>query len=326
MRVPNPSPPPPVTPGGIAVSYSEKAEAHADNLKTQFQPVTDPSVPAVIDLVDMALSSYFLTPVSEPKLTNPEEVQATIRGLKISKAPGSNGIPNRALKHPPQRAVSLLVQILNSTLLTHHFPTMWRHARVISILKPGKDPALPSSYRPVSLLNTVSKLFEKILLARILHEVSERGLMRDEKFGFRPRHSTPLQLAHLVERITRNFAEKKLTGAVFLDVVKAFDTVWIDGLLYKLTLLNFPSYIIHKISSYLRGRTFKASFQTATSSRQGMQAEVAQGGLISPVLFNLYVNDMPSPLHHVELALYADDTAIITTSRKLTLLVSYLES
>jgi hypothetical protein len=88
-----------------------------------------------------------------------------------------------------------------------------------------------------------------------------------------------LQLYSLVERITRNFGEKRLTGAVFLDVAKAFDTVWIDGLLYKLTLLNFPSYIVHTISSYLRGRTFEVSFQTATSSRRGMWAGVAQIGL-----------------------------------------------
>jgi len=82
---------------------------------------------------------------------------------------------------------------------------------------------------------------KKILLARILHEVSERGLIRNEQFGFRPRHSTSLQLARLVERITGNFGEKRLTGAVFPNVAKAFDTVWIDGLLYKLTILNFPS-------------------------------------------------------------------------------------
>ena len=86
-------------------------------------------------------------------------------------------------------------------------------------------------------------------------------------------------------------------------MAKVFDTVWIDGLLYKLTFLNFPSYIVHTISSYLRGRTFEASFQTATSSRQGMRVGVAQGGLISPVLFSPYVNDTPSPSHYVELAL-----------------------
>jgi hypothetical protein len=135
-----------------------------------------------------------------------------------------------------------------------------------------------------------------------------------------------LQLPRLVERITRNFGEKRLTDAVFLNVAKAFDTVWIDGLLYKLTLLNFPSYIVHTIFSYLRDRTFEASSQTATSSRRGMRAGVAQGGLTSPVLFSLYVKEMPSPSHHVELALYADDTAVIATSRKPTLLVRYLES
>ena len=109
-------------------------------------------------------------------------------------------------------------------------------------------------------------------------------------------------------------------------MAKAFNTVWIDGLLYKLTLLNFPSYTVHTISSYLRDRTFQASFQMATSSRPGMRAGVVQGALISPVLFSLYVNDMPSPSHHVELALYMDDMAITAMSCKPTLLVSYLES
>jgi retron-type reverse transcriptase len=89
-------------------------------------------------------------------------------------------------------------------------------------------------------------------------------------------------------------------------VVKAFDTVWIDGLLYKLILLKFPFYIVHAISSYLRDRTFEASFRTVTSSRRGMKSGVAQGGLISPILFSLYVNGIPSPSHHVQLVLYAD--------------------
>jgi hypothetical protein len=135
-----------------------------------------------------------------------------------------------------------------------------------------------------------------------------------------------LQLARLVERLTRNVSEKRLTGAVFLDVAKAFDTAWIDDLLHKLTLLNFPFYIVHTISSYFRGRTFKGSFRTATLFLRVMRARVAQGGLISPVLFSLYVKDMTSPSNHVELAHYADDTAIIATSRKPTLLFSYLES
>jgi hypothetical protein len=224
MSVPTPSPPL-VTPWEIALSDSEKAEALADNLETQFRPVTDPSVPAVNEMVDVSLRSYFLSPARDPKLTTPDEVQEAIRGLKISKAPGPNAIQNRALKHLPQRPVSLLVQIFNAFLLSHQFPTGWKDARVVSILKPGKDPALPSSYRPISLLDTFGKLFEKILLARTLHVVNERGLMRDEQFGFRPRHRTSLQVSRLVKRITRNFGEKKFTGAVFFDLAKAFDTV-----------------------------------------------------------------------------------------------------
>ena len=163
---------PPCHPGGIALSDSENAEDFADILDIQFQPVTDPSVPTVIEMVGVALRSYFLPPASEPKLTNPNKVQEVIMGLKFSKAPCRNGIPNRALKRLPQGALSLLVQTFNALLLTHHFPSVWKHARVISILKPGKDPALASSYRPISLLDTIGKLFQNIIFARILHVVS----------------------------------------------------------------------------------------------------------------------------------------------------------
>jgi len=109
--------------------------------------VTDPSFPSVIEMVDVALRSHLISPASEPRLTNREEVQEAIRGLEVNKAPGPDGIPKRALKHPTQRAVSLLVLLFNAILITHHFPIVWKHARVISILKPGKDPALPLFYR-----------------------------------------------------------------------------------------------------------------------------------------------------------------------------------
>jgi hypothetical protein len=96
---------------------------------------------------------------------------------------------------------------------------------VFLTLKPGKYPALPSSYGPISLLDTIGKLFEKILLFRILYEERGRRLLHDEQFGFRPKHGNALQLARLVERVSRNSDEKGLTDAVFLDVAKAFDTV-----------------------------------------------------------------------------------------------------
>jgi hypothetical protein len=182
--------------------------------------VTEPSVTAVIEMVDVALICNFLTPAGEPKLPNPDEVQEGIRSLKVSKAPGPNSILRRALKNLPQQAVSLLAQVYNEILLTRRFLTVWKHVLVINMLKPGKDPPLPSFYRPINLFNTFGKLFERILLARILHDVSECGLMRNEKFRYRPRRSISLQLASPVERKTRDFGKMRLTGAVFLDVAK----------------------------------------------------------------------------------------------------------
>ena len=169
-------------------------------------------------MVDEALRAYSFAPTSEHKLTKSAEVQDAFRGLKVGKAPGPNSIPNMALKHLPQRAEFLLVAIFNAALLTQSYPTIWKHARIISILKLGKDRALPSSCRPISLLDTIGKLYEKIQLSRILSEVSGLGLLRDEQFGFTPKHSTSLHLACLIERVTSNFGEKRLTGAVFLGL------------------------------------------------------------------------------------------------------------
>jgi len=97
--------------------------------------VTVPSVPAVFEMVGVALMSYFLTPSSEPKLT--DEVQEAISVVDVGQIPDLIGIRNRALKHVPQRAIYLLAQIFNAILRTHQFPTVLKHAGVISILKPG---------------------------------------------------------------------------------------------------------------------------------------------------------------------------------------------
>jgi hypothetical protein len=174
------------------------------------------------------------------------------------------------------------------------------------------------------LHGTVGKIFDKMLLAGVLREVNERGLLRDEQFGFRPRHSTMLQLARLVERVNRNFDERRLTGAVFLHVVKAFDTVWVKGLIYRQTVLNFPSYLV-KTVSYLDCGTFQTSFKSTTCTRSVMPAGVAQGGLVT-LYSSACVHDIPTTSHHVELAQYADGTALIATSRDPSLLVGYLEA
>jgi hypothetical protein len=127
-------------------------------------------------------------------------------------------------------------------------------------------------------------------------------------------------------KVSRNVDEQRLTSVVFLNVAKAFETVWVDGLLYKLTILNVPSYLVKTIPSNQNSQTMEASFQSTTSTIRRMQAGVAQGGIISPILIILYINDMLSPSRHVELVLNADDTAVICTSRQSALLVKHLET
>ena len=152
----------------MGISDSEKAGALAEFLEVQFQPMTIPYVPEVIEMVDVALRSYFMTRVTEHEVTNPVEIHEAIRSFKVGETSDTNGIPNRALKHLPQRAVSLLAQIFKAVVVNHHFPTMWKHDRVISIVKTRKDPVLPASYRSISLLETIVKLFENVLLTRLL--------------------------------------------------------------------------------------------------------------------------------------------------------------
>jgi hypothetical protein len=198
VRVPSPSPPL-LVPGGLALSDSEKAESLADSLAAQFQPVNDTSSPAVIKAVDEVMRAYEYAPASEPQLTSPSEEQEAINGLQVGKTPGPNGVRNRALSHLTKSHNSF-TKLLNAVLLRQYFPPGWKHACVISILKPGKDPTLLSSYRPISQLDAFGKLFEKILLTRVLREVNEHGLLRDEQFGFRPGHRTALQLARIDEK------------------------------------------------------------------------------------------------------------------------------
>ena len=108
-------------------------------------------------------------------------------------------------------------------------------------------------------------------------EINYRGILRNEQLGSKPGFSTTLQLAQLVKRVKRKFDEKWLTGAVFLGVAKAFVNLWIESLLFKLTILEFPLYLVKIITSYLHSRIYVAAFEAGASSCRLMRAEVAQG-------------------------------------------------
>jgi hypothetical protein len=137
-----------------------------------------------------------------------------------------------------------LTHLINHCIRLSHFPTPRKEAKVVALPKPGKDPKFPQNLRPISLLPTTGKGFEKIILQIAQKHMGERNLLNASPFGFRARHSTTLQCMRLVDHVTLNFNNNMSTAAVFLDIEKAFDTAWHPGLLYELSKLNLlaPSF------------------------------------------------------------------------------------
>ncbi|GBP79378.1 Probable RNA-directed DNA polymerase from transposon BS [Eumeta japonica] len=172
----------------------------------------------------------------------------------------------------------------------------------------GNPPDLPGSYRPISLLSGLGKIYERILKSRLSEYLFSKGLIINEQFGFRPNHSCPQQALRLVEYITEDFKTKKRTVAVFFDVAKAFDRVWHAGLIYKLYQLNVPDRLILIIHHYLTDKHFMFRHENTPSTRRLIRAGVPQDSTLSLLLYSAYTNDIPRPSAGVQLALFADDT------------------
>ena len=155
--------------------------------------------------------------------TSPKEIQLIISKLASKKSPGHDLITNKILKNLTPKALTYLASLFNSTMRIGTFPLTWKHAIIVPIHKPGKQANSPTSYRPISLLPTLSKLYERILLNRIkpfLHIIPKY------QFGFKTQHSTCHQIQRISEIIVHRFENKKYTTAVFLDLTQAFDKIW----------------------------------------------------------------------------------------------------
>jgi hypothetical protein len=137
---------------------------------------------------------------------------------------------------------------------------------VIALPKPGKDPKLPQNLRPISLLPTMGKLFEKLIVRIIQRHFEGNNMLNPCQFGFRARHSTTLQCMRLADHVTLNFSDDMSTAAVFLDIEKAFDTTWHHGLLYKLSDLHFSPSLIKLINSFLSYRKFRVKAEGELST------------------------------------------------------------
>jgi len=192
-------------------------------------------------------------------------------------------------------------------------PSIWKHAQIILIHKPGKPPENSSSYRPISLLSVIGKLFEKILLKRITKIATVNKIIPDFQFGFKSKHSTIHQLHRVVDQISSAFESKQICIGIFLDIAQAFDRVWHPGLLFKLkSFLPAPYYLL--IKSYLNQRTFVTKINGTFSNSQIATAGVPQDSDIAPFLFNVFTSDLPLN-ENTLLGTFPDDTAILATDK-----------
>lgn len=246
-------------------------------------------------------------------ITSPKELATIIKYLPPLKAPGKDNIQNIILKNFGKKAIVQFTYIINAIFRLSHFPQNWKTAYVIPIQKPGKPADKPDSYRPISLLPTMAKVAEKVILYRIRKHEGQHKLTIDQQFGFREKHNTVQQVIRITNDIVTNFNKGNVTTMLLLDIEKAFDRVWIQGLIYKMIKYEYPCTIIKLVYSYLKQRNFKVVINNIKSTKKEIPAGVPQGSILGPVLFNIYLNDIPT-FSKTNLALYADDTAIYAHS------------
>lgn len=263
--------------------------------------------------------------VEASELTSPQEIRTVIKRLGRRKAPGVDRINNIVLKNLPRKAIVFLTYLFNACIMKQYFPKKWKHASVIAIPKPGKDPSDPKSYRPISLLCALSKLLERIILVRITQHMEEHTVLPNFQFGFRPHHSTCHQVVRITKHIKEGFRGKLSTGMFLLDIEKAFDTVWHDGLIYKMCHKNFPIYQVRIVRSFLSDRTFCVNYHGIDSVIYQIPAGLPQGATMSPTLYGIFTSDPPELLD-CEIAAFADDTAIFTTHSNVTIITDRLQN
>ncbi len=304
---------PPVknTDGSWAKSNSEKATAFANHFSSVFQPYPpDPLYNEhendIIDFLESPLQlSRPITPFTTSEVRNVLMIE-----LDSKKSPGYDLIKANILKELPRKGVTFITYLFNAVLRLEYFPNQWKVAQIVVIPKPGKPLTEVSSYRPISLLPILSKLFEKLFLKRLAPIIQSENLIPDHQFGFRKQHSTIEQVHRIVNVIKNTLEEKKFCSAVFLDVRQAFDKVWHAGLLYKLKQ-TLPHTFFKVLNSYLCGRHFQIKLGNELTDLYPINSGVPQGSVLGPILYTIYTSDIPTT-PETTTATFADDTAVLS--------------
>lgn len=238
-----------------------------------------------------------------------DDLLTIIAALRNGKAPGLDGVTNIMLKRLPPTAQAALIKIFNRSYQLGYWPTQFKTSIVIPVHKKGKEPTSVDSYRPVSLLSSISKLFERLVKLKLDEETARVNPLPPTQFGFRSHRSSTQQATNLAASLKINKSHRKSTGILFMDVSKAFDSVWHAGLIRRLADYGYVNHLIKLIAVYCHDRHFLVKVKGARSALKPIPAGVPQGGCLSPVLYNIYTSNIN--FGQAEGLTYADDTAII---------------
>ncbi len=310
--------PPLATPNGEAVTDAEKAEAMATHFaevhkddrsnNSNSQHEIETNAERLLKSTKSADKKYV-----EDMKTNKYEIWSIISKMQNTKAPGEDGILNKVLKNLSRKAIIKLVEIINAMFKHNYYPKIFKTAIVTAILKPNKNKSDVKNYRPISLLSNLSKIIEKVIHRRLQTILTKQKIEKKCQFGFKKGHNTTLQLVRIVHDIILNYNKSKTTVMTLLDMEKAFDKLWIAGLIEKMSRYKINENFIRLTGSYLSGRKLKVRINNAISTEKDIEAGVPQGSILGPALYSLYLTDLPE-FEKTTTALYADDTALYAHS------------
>ena len=266
------------------------------------------------EVLDQIEEEWRKPKVHTPSMTDDltmAELNDAIRRLKSKKAPGKDGVCNEMIKHLGKNARQKLLELFNLSWKSGIFPAAWKEAIIIPILKKGKDSMKKNSYRPISLLSCLGKTLERIINKRLMCHLENNNLITSEQSAFRRNRSVEDQIAYIAQSIENAFQEKKKVIATFIDLSKAFDKVWKRGLLLKLLRCNVGDNMFKWIRSFLGHRSARVKLNANLSHPVTIREGVPQGGVISPTLFVVFINDITKGLtKYISRALHADDFAL----------------
>jgi hypothetical protein len=252
--------------------------------------------------------SLFLIP------THAEELRQIIKNIRKDGSSGYDDFSPKVFCSSYESMLDPLVYIINLSLSQGFFPDELKIAKVIPLFK-GGDSHHCNNYRPVSVLCILSKVFERIFYKRLLNFLNQEAILYDKQFGFRKSNSTQMPLVLLVDEILKAFENKSNVLGVFLDFSKAFDTVNHSILLQKLEYYGIRGTALDWIKSYLFNRKQFVYYGGEKSCLKTISHGVPQGSILGPLLFLIYINDLPLAVKHLSIFMFADDTNVFLTGK-----------